>query len=328
MRVVLVVAVFLAGAPSVEQQARALASKYRRPAPMKVTQPQVVQLGKQLFFDPRLSGPSTMSCASCHNPSLSWGDGLARGSGQRGTTLTRHTPTILDVSYGLTFMWDGRAESLEAQALLPITAPDEMNLSEAELVTRLSGIAEYRQKFAAVFPDAGVSAANVATALAAFERTVVSGQAPFDRWVSGEVKALSESAKRGFVLFDGKAACAKCHSGWRFTDESFHDIGVPDADLGRGGLKEFSGFKVLQHAFKTPSLRDTARRGPWLHDGSAATLEDVVELYDLGGRVKRESLSSDIKPLGLSAQEKTDLVEFMRTLSAPMEFSVPVLPRN
>lgn len=328
MRVVLVVAALLGGAPSVEQQARALAAKYRRPAATKVTQPKLVQLGKQLFFDPRLSGAATMSCASCHNPSLSWADGLAKGVGLRGVTLARRTPTILDVGFGQTFMWDGRAESLEEQALLPITAPDEMNLSEAELVARLSNIGEYRRTFAAVFPDAGVSAANVATALAAFERTVVSGQAPFDRWVAGDAKALPESAKRGLVLFDGKAACAKCHSGWRFTDESFHDLGVPDADLGRGGLKAFSSFRVLQHAFKTPSLRDTARRGPWLHDGSAATLEEVVELYDVGGRVKRESLSSDIKPLGLSAQEKADLVEFMRTLSAPMEFSAPVLPRD
>lgn len=325
---VLLVAMLIAGAPSVEPQARALAGKYRRPAPTKVTQPQVVQLGKQLFFDPRLSGPQTMSCASCHNPSLSWGDGLAKGAGLGGVTLARHTPSILDVASGLTFMWDGRAESLEAQALLPLAARDEMNLSEAELVTRLSGIGSYRRAFTAAFPDAGVSAATVTTALAAFERTIASGQAPFDRWVAGDAKALSESAKRGLVLFDGKAACAKCHSGWRFTDESFHDIGVPDADLGRGGLKEFSGFKVLQHAFKTPSLRDTARRGPWLHDGSAATLEEVVELYDLGGRVKRESLSSDIKPLGLTAQEKADLVEFMQALSAPGEFSVPVLPRD
>lgn len=319
--------ILLAGAPggaALETEARAFAAKYQRPPPPKPAAKAVVELGRQLFFEPRLSGSGVISCATCHNPSLSWGDGLARGVGHHGSILRRRTPTVLDVAWGQTFMWDGRFDTLEAQALSPITAPEEMNLPAAQLAPRLE---PYRDAFARAFPDGGVTTENVTKALAAFERTIVSGKAPFDRWVAGERGAVSDPAKRGFVLFNTKAACAKCHSGWRFTDESFHDIGVDDDDTGRGGLAEYATFRVLQHAFKTPSLRDTARRGPWLHDGSAKTLEEVVELYDVGGRAKRPSLSADIAPLKLTPQEKADLVEFMKALSAPAEVSVPVLPR-
>lgn len=313
--------------PPVEAQARVFAKAYERPAQPKPAKRELVELGRQLFFEPLLSGTGAMSCATCHNPSLSWADGLARSPGSDGRPLPRRTPSLLDVAWGQTFMWDGRFESLEAQALSPITTPTEMNLPEERLTPRLEAVAGWRDAFTRTFPDAGVSVAGVTQALAAFERTIVSGRAPFDRWVSGERSALSDAAKRGFVLFNTKAACVKCHSGWRFTDESFHDIGVADEDRGRGALPAFGTFRVLQHAFKTPSLRDTARRGPWLHDGSAKTLQDVVELYDVGGLVKRPSLSADLKPLGLSAQEKEDLVEFMKSLSAPVEVAVPVLPR-
>ncbi|MBL8919273.1 MAG: hypothetical protein JNJ54_10460 [Myxococcaceae bacterium] len=322
--------VLLAAAPKeppLELQARAFAKATARPASVKPARAELVALGRQLFFEPLLSGSGAMSCATCHNPSLSWGDGLPRGLGSDGKALPRRTPTVLDVAWGQTFMWDGRFETLEAQALSPITSPAEMNLPEEHLAPRLEAVPGWREAFARAFPDAGVSAQNVAVALAAFERTIVSGRAPFDRWVAGERTALSDAAKRGFVVFNTKGACVKCHSGWRFTDESFHDIGVADDDRGRGGLPAFQSFRVLQHAFKTPSLRDTARRGPWLHDGSAKTLEAVVELYDVGGLVKRPSLSADIKPLGLSPQEKQDLVEFMKSLSGPVEVSVPVLPR-
>ena len=326
----LLVLVALTGAPRAtpESEARAFAAAYRRPAPLPPAPREQVELGRLLFFDPRLSGPGTLSCASCHNPSLSWGDGLARGVGAGGKVLARRTPTVLDVAWGLTFMWDGRFETLEAQALSPVTSVDEMNLPEPQLAPRVAAVSRYRQGFERAFPDAGVSTATIAKALASFERTVVSGKAPFDRWVDGERGAISDAAKRGFVLFNTRAKCSKCHSGWRFTDESFHDIGVADDDLGRGGLPEFTKFTVLQHAFKTPSLRDTARRGPWMHDGSAKTLEDVVRLYDVGGLVKRPSLSADLTPLSLSPQDTTDLLELMKTFSAPVEVAVPVLPRD
>ncbi len=326
----LLVLVALTGAPRAtpESEARGFAAAYRRPAPLPAAPRAQVELGRLLFFDPRLSGSQSMSCASCHNPSLSWGDGLARGIGAGGKPLPRRSPTVLDVAWGQTFMWDGRFETLEAQALSPITSEKEMNLPEPQLVSRVSSVTPYRQGFEKAFPDAGVTSATIAQALASFERTVVSGKAPFDRWVAGERGAINDAAKRGFVLFNTRAKCSKCHSGWRFTDESFHDIGVADDDLGRGGLPEFTKFTVLQHAFKTPSLRDTARRGPWMHDGSAKTLEDVLRLYDVGGLVKRPSLSADLTPLGLSAQDTRDLIELMKTFSAPVEVAVPVLPRD
>ncbi|MDP1917473.1 MAG: cytochrome c peroxidase [Myxococcales bacterium] len=326
----LLILVALTGSPraTLESEARAFAAAYRRPAPLPPAPREQVELGRLLFFDPRLSGSGTMSCASCHNPSLSWGDGLARGVGAGGKALARRTPTVLDVAWGQTFMWDGRFETLEAQALSPVTSVDEMNLPEPLLAPRVAAVGRYRQGFERAFPDAGVSTTTIAKALASFERTVVSGKAPFDRWVDGERSAISDAARRGFVLFNTRAKCSKCHSGWRFTDESFHDIGVADADLGRGALPEFTKFTVLQHAFKTPSLRDTARRGPWMHDGSAKTLEEVIQLYDVGGIVKRPSLSADLTPLSLSPQDEQDLIELMKTFSAPVEVAVPVLPRE
>lgn len=323
--------VALSGAPGagdpLEAAARAFAKGYLRPALPPPSRRELVALGRRLFFEPRLSRGGARSCASCHNPSLSWGDGLARGVGADGQPLARRTPSLLDVGWGLTFTWDGRFDTLEAQALSPITSPAEMDLPEPLIAPRLAEVPAWRDAFARVFPDGGVSTAAVTTALGAFVRTIASGRAPFDRWVAGERSALNDAAKRGFVLFNTRAGCAKCHAGWRFTDESFHDIGVPDDDLGRGALPRFSHLAVLQHAFKTPSLRDTARRGPWLHDGSAKTLDDVMALYDQGGLARRESLSSDLQPLGLSTQEKQDLVEFMRSLSAPDDVLVPALPR-
>jgi len=317
----------LAAAP-VEAEARSFASLYRRPReiPGASRDTALVALGRQLFFDPRLSGSRKTSCATCHNPALTFADGLPKALGDTGKQLTRRTPNLLDVAWGLTFMWDGRFETLEAQALSPLLSPDEMNLPAAELAARLNAIPEYRAAFSKLFPGEALGVDLVAKALAAFERTLVSDVAPFDRWVKGDTKALSDSAKRGFVLFNTKAACAKCHSGWRFTDESFHDIGVNDTDLGRGALAQFQKLTVLQHAFKTPSLRDTARRGPWLHDGSAKTLAAVVQLYDVGGAARRPSLSTDITPLGLTAEEQQHLIAFMESLSAPREVAVPVLP--
>lgn len=327
----MVVALVLAAPPepSLEARARAFAPHYQRPTaiPGASKNGALIALGRQLFFDPRLSASRTTSCATCHNPALSFADGLPRALGDSGKTLQRRTPSLLDVAWGLTFMWDGRFETLEAQALSPLLAADEMNVSEAELRARLDALPEYRAAFAKLFPGQGPTLATVSQALAAFERTLVSGTAPFDRWVKGDAKALSDSAKLGFVLFNTKAQCANCHSGWRFTDEGFHDIGVADAaDLGRGGVAPYQKLTVMQHAFKTPSLRDTARRGPWMHDGSARTLAAVVQLYDAGGDVRRPSLSGDIHPLGLSAEEQQALVTFMESLSAPRETAIPVLP--
>ncbi|HEV2149864.1 MAG TPA: cytochrome c peroxidase [Longimicrobiaceae bacterium] len=281
-------------------------------------------LGKVLFFDPRLSDSNILSCGSCHNPGFSWGDGLPRGVGHGMKTLDRRTPTILNAAWAEALFWDGRASTLEEQALGPITSSAEMNMDEKRLVEKLRAIRGYQPLFEAAYPGEGISPATVGKALATYQRTIVSGTSPFDRWVSGDEGAISEEAKRGFELFNDKANCAACHSGWRFTDDSFHDIGVPGSDRGRGAVLDLD---IVQFAFKTPTLRNVTERAPYMHDGSEKTLEDVIELYDLGGRVKRASLSDEIRPLRLTSDEKRALVAYMRTLSsvdAPVD--IPTFP--
>jgi len=222
-------------------------------------------------------------------------------------------------------MWDGRAASLEEQALGPIKTDVEMNMPIGELIEKLKGIAEYPPMFKAAFPGEDMSLENIAKAIATYERTVVSGRAPFDAWIDGDEKAISAEAKRGFVLFNAKANCAKCHSGWNFTDDSFHDIGLPDSDVGRG--KFLPAIVKMQQAFKTPGLREINRRSPYMHDGSMVTMEAVVDHYNDGG-IDRPSRSAQIKPLNLTKQEKADLIAFMGTLTSEMDpTTVPVLPR-
>lgn len=323
-----VVALLTLAASPEETRARVFADAFRRPAALVSPAPAEAELGRLLFFDPRLSRSGSLSCATCHNPSLSWADGLPRALGHGMKPLARRTPTILDVAWGGPFMWDGRFETLEQQALGPLTSPDEMNLKPEELLAKVNAVEHYRAGFARTFPGEGVTLGTIGRALAAFERTVVSGRAPFDRWVDGETTALNDAARRGFVLFNTRAGCVKCHTGWRFTDDSFHDVGLPGADVGRGALPDFTDLTPLQHAFKTPTLRDADRRAPYFHDGSATTLEQVIELYDAGGLVRRPSLSNDVKQLRLTRREKQDLAEFLATLSAPTETSVPVLPRE
>jgi cytochrome c peroxidase len=284
-----------------------------------------VALGKTLYFDTRLSRATVQSCASCHNPGYGWGDGQPKGVGDGMKTLGRRSPTIINAGYGHIFMWDGRAGSLEEQALGPIQADVEMNLPLARLLERLNAIPGYAPMFAAAFPNEGMSAKTLAKAIATYERTIVSERAPFDAWIEGNEKAISEEAKRGFVLFNNKAQCAACHEGWNFTNDGFQDIGLASQDIGRG--EYLPGVIKMKHAFKTPGLREIGRRSPYMHDGSLATLEAVVEHYNHGG-VDRESRSDLMKPLGLTAQDKADLVAFMKTLDSNLSpTSVPVLPR-
>lgn len=282
-------------------------------------------LGKLLFFDPRLSGSGVMSCASCHNPSLTWGDGLPVGVGQGHKKLTRRVPTLLNLAWGWAFFWDGRVETLEAQALGPIKNPDEMNLPLAELETRLKRVPLYRRLFREAFDDEAVSAKNVARALATFERTLVSDVAPFDQWISGDENAISESAKRGFEVFNGQGRCVVCHTGWSFTNGSFADTGLDTDDPGRG--KAIAAYDAL-YAFKTPTLRNVERRAPYMHDGSLKTLRAVIDHYDAGPKVDRVSAKRFFpKPLGLSEQQKRDLLAFLQTLTSQDEaVTLPTLP--
>jgi cytochrome c peroxidase len=317
-------AVLPAGSPN-QREAYRLRAPVAQPEHNRST-PERVELGKLLFFDPRLSRSGVTSCATCHNPALAWGDGLALGVGDGMKTLGRRTPTLLNVAWSELFFWDGRAASLEEQALGPIASPDEMNLPLDQLTARVAAIPGYQQAFRSAYPDETISPQTIAKAIAAYERTIVSHTAPFDRWAAGEEGAISDAAKRGFALFDGAAQCSKCHSGWRFTDDAFHDIGVPGEDRGRGKLLPQIG--AVQFAFKTPTLRNVDRRAPYMHDGSEATLEAVIELYELGGRAKRPSLALEIEPLALSPQDKSDLVAFLKTLTSDDALvALPALPR-
>jgi cytochrome c peroxidase len=302
---------------------------YQRPATAPVPAdnpmtPEKVALGQMLFFDPRLSGSGAISCASCHNPGLGWEDALPKGLGHMGTRLSRHTPTILNVAWSEPLFWDGRAGTLEEQAKGPIVSEAEMNLSADHAAQRLQAIPGYVDAFARVFPGKAISLDTIAAAIAAFERTVVSGIAPFDRWVNGDEQAVPETAKRGFVLFNGKANCATCHMGWRMTDDGFHDIGLSDTDPGRA--KVSPGIVQLENAFKTPTLRNIQQRAPYMHDGSLATLAAVIDHYD-AGFVQRPSLDSQMRPLGLTVEEKSDLLAFLESLtSIDPAAVVPALP--
>jgi cytochrome c peroxidase len=319
---------------AVEQKAASgtdgLKKLYRRPATIPFPKdnpytPEKAALGKKLYFDTRLSLTSAQSCGSCHSPSFGWGDGLAVGVGHGMQKLGRHTPTVVNAAWSDIFMWDGRLPTLEDQALGPIQSTGEMNMPLDELMARLKSVGEYKPLFDRVFPQEGITPKTLAKAIATYERTMVSERAPFDAWIEGDEKAISEEAKRGFALFNGKAQCAACHEGWTFTNEGFQDIGLPSDDIGRG--KFVPGVIKMQHAFKTPSLREIAHRAPYMHDGSLATLEQVVDHYD-GGGVDRASRSDLMHPLGLTAQEKSDLVAFIKTLDSPLTpTAAPVLPR-
>ena len=245
-------------------------------------------LGRTLFFDPRLSRSGSTSCARCHNPELCWDDGLSRPMGDGMKQERRRTPTLLNTAWADLLFWDGRADDLEHQALNPIASEGEMNQPIDAMVRIVKGIEGYRPLFAAAYPEDAIDEKTIARAIATFERTAVSGEAPFDRWIEGDESAISEQAKRGFDLFNGTAACAKCHSGWNFTDNGFHDTGVAGNDRGRGAILTL---EAMQFAFKTPTLRSVDRRGPFMHDGSQPTLEGVLEFYDRGGDVRRPSLA-------------------------------------
>jgi cytochrome c peroxidase len=299
------------------------------PAPAdNLLTPARVDLGKILFFDPRLSGSNWISCATCHNPGLGWSDGLAKSVGHGMKPLRRGAPSILNVAFNPIQMWDGRSPNFEMQALIPIETPDIMAQDMPGLISKLGQIEGYRVAFEKAYAGEGISGTTIVKALASYQRTVLSTESPFDRWRKGNQQAMSASAKRGFALFEGKAQCAKCHSGFNFTDNGFHNIGLEivsdDDDPGRFGQRKVA---IAKGAFKTPSLRDVALTAPYMHHGIYKTLEAVVEHYDRGGVVK-DNVSPNIVPLNLSAQEKTDLVAFMKSLTGtPARVVFPQLPQ-
>ena len=274
-----------------------------------------VLLGKRLFFDKNLSKDRSISCATCHDPAQGFSNGEAFAKGVAGARGTRNVPSIVNRLFGRIQFWDGRAETLESQALGPLFNPEEMAMDENLLLERLRGNSVYLLLFQQAF-EADPTLESVLQAIAAFERTLLSGTTAFDRYEwNGEKTALSGSAVRGIALFRGKARCSTCHIGTNFTDEEFHNLGAGEragqSDPGRAAVtKKPEDFGK----FKTPTLRNITLTAPYMHDGSLATLEDVIAFYDSGGR-PNPNLDKEMKPLQLTDGEKADLLEFLKSLT-------------
>lgn len=273
-----------------------------------------IALGASLFRDKRLSGAGDRACLDCHQPAAGFTDGLKCGRAVDGGALARNTPTLWNVAWGKSYMWDGRAPTLEAQAHMPIEHPRELAGEWDTILARLQQDASMVGAFAKAFPEApAISTENVVRALASYERTLISPPTPFDRWIAGEEDALSAQELAGFRLFVGEAGCVGCHVGWRFTDERYHDIGLASDDPGRGAVP--GGVPGLK-AFKTPTLRELLYTAPYMHDGSKATLDDVLHHYT-GGLDSRPTVSSSlVHPLRLNEEEKASLMAFLRSLSS------------
>ena len=285
--------------------------------------PKLIELGALLFFDKRLSGNNQMSCASCHRPNRYWSDGLELGVGHDGKQLRRSTPTLINAAYNKKQFWDGRASSLEQQSTMPIESPEEMNQNLDDLVLELKAIPGYVNLFAINFKEYGITRSNISRALAAFQRSLISKNTSFDHWCAGQDDAINESAKRGFKLFEDKAECAECHSGFNFTDDKFHNVGLsPNSKKVDAGRYEISKNQKEKGAFKTPTLRNIIHTAPYMHDGSIATLTDVIEHYDEGG-VKNDNIDEKMGKLNLTIQDEVDLLEFLKTLSEVVKINEP-----
>jgi cytochrome c peroxidase len=291
--------------------------------------PAEIALGNDLFFEPRLSSTDTVSCSTCHRPETGFADGQRFSVGVAGTPLKRHTPHLYNLAWSRVFFWDGRASSLEEQALAPIRNAEEMGLPGDTAAVKLRAIPHYAATFHEVYPKSGVTMANIAKALAAFERTLVSKDSPVDRYAAGDTTALGEAAVRGRGLFFGRANCSTCHSGPNFTDGLFHNTGVMGEDVGRAAFDRVGEFQMrpypffqMRRAFKTPGLRNVALTAPYQHDGSEATLEEVVSFYNKGGRDPQSyGKSLDIRPLNLTDGDVKDIVAFLEGLTAPVDIA-------
>jgi cytochrome c peroxidase len=314
--------------------------------------PDRVELGRQLFFDKRVSSDRTVSCATCHDPATAFAtaDPLALGVGE--ASGARNSPTVLNAMFNDEQFWDGRADSLKAQAKLPITNPLEMAMkTNDEVVARVRAVPEYGPLFAKAYPGEGITMDTIAKAIASFERTRLSGNSPFDRFIAGNASAISDAAKRGWELFNGKARCISCHtfnsSSPFFSDFKYHNIGVAAknrnfADLARQavrrldtgqnaaevadhlalseGFSELGRFMITRQpkdvgAFKTSMLRDIELTAPYMHNGSEKTLLDVVKFYEKGGE-PNPNLDGGMRKLNLTDPEMSDIVEFLKTLTS------------
>lgn len=288
------------------------------PVPIPADNPQTnakISLGRQLYFEGRLSSDGTISCASCHDPKHAWADTESVSAGVAHKLGKRNSPSIINAAYIIPQFWDGRAVQLEKQAVGPVQNPIEMDLTEKELNHRLNHIPGYVTQFQAVF-GAKPNIDLLAKAIASFERTIISNDSPYDKYLKGDKTALSVSALRGLQIFNGKGGCTNCHSGPAFSDSSYHNLGVGYVN---GKYKDPGRYDVTMNpsdvgAFLTQKLRCVELTPPYMHDGSVPTLEGVIELYDRGG-VPNPHLDKDMKPLHLTTQEKSDLVAFLKSLT-------------
>jgi cytochrome c peroxidase len=312
-------------APAQNQALDAAKRDYARPSPRPVENRPLVALGRDLFFDPRISASGKTACASCHVPAVGWVVADPRPINDSGKPTARKSQPLIGIGYAAAPLvgWDGRNPNLETQTKASI-ATGSMSMRETGMPVKVETI-EARinspgdiAKFAAALPGQPINIDTIALALGAFERTIEPPPTPFDQWVEGKESAIPEAAKRGFALFTGKAGCSACHSGWRFTDDRFHDIGTDTTDRGRGA--EVKDAK-LDFAFKTPTLRSVALRAPYMHNGSITTLGDVVRHYEKGG-IDRPSRSPLLLPIRLTDQERLDLVAFMEQLTGAAETPV------
>jgi len=328
--VLFLIAIVICQKAELRAEGRFLANGLLPPVPVPANNPQTdakILLGKQLYFDKRLSVDNTVSCASCHRPDHGWADLTPVSEGVGHTKGGRNSPTVLNSAYYNFQFWDGREKDLEGQALGPIQNPVEMQMTMPMALDRLKNIPGYVKAFDEVF-GTEPNAEGIAKAIAAFERTVISTNSPYDNYMRGDKKAMSSAAIRGMKLFNGKAHCSSCHSGPNFSDSRFHNLGIgfknrKFEDVGRYNVTKDP---IDMGAFKTPTMRSVELTPPYLHDGSEKTLEDVVNLYDKGG-IPNPNHDPLMLPLHLTKAEKSDLVAFLKALTGePLNIEEPVLP--
>ena len=308
--------------------------------PVVEVEPERVELGKLLFFEPRLSGSGQMACASCHDPDLNWADGRTVAIGNHRKALKRNAPTIMNVGFGKSHFWDGRAGTLEEQARQVLANPDEMDSSEEVIVDRISKLDGYRQLFQKVYGDETVSIDRVTSAIASFERTIVGGRSAFDKFMRGNTEELSDEAVIGLHLFRTEAHCMNCHFGQNFSDELYHDVGLSYYGRKYEDLGRFEITKEIGDVgrFKTPSLRNVAKTGPYMHNG-LFPLDGVLNMYNAGMptlRRKPHQLEDErfpvksplLHPLYFNRQDLAALKSFLESLSEPtFRIRPPELPQ-
>jgi cytochrome c peroxidase len=278
--------------------------------------PARAELGKLLFFDGRLSANGVVSCAFCHEPDHAFAGSTPLSVGVSGKPDSRHTQTLINRAWGKSQFWDGRAPTLESQVAAAVTNPDEMGMTVDLVVQRIRAIRGYAPLFAAAFGDSTVNFERVAKAIATFERTITSGNSPYDRYLAGDKSALTKQQKDGLDFFNKKGECAECHSGPNLTNEKFANVGIGmDKTYPDSGREAFTKKRGDFGKFKVPTLRDLARRAPYMHDGSIKTLGEVLDIYSKGG-LPNPHLDTRLTPFYLDAQTKQALLAFLDSLNS------------